>query len=483
MRVNSISKMEQPPGGAYNWIKRESIKELILRENVNDAPPESVLLMIWQHQRLNRDALVTVDGRRIRVLHPGFVNSGEGPDFTNAVIQFDGENVRRGDVEVDVLSSNWIAHGHFSDSRYRNVVLQVVWDVDHTHIGWPPILPIRGCTDSPVIELMWWYGRCDPRVAILPVKGRCAEIFSKLCEGRLRKFVEGAAEHRLASKVARFTARAALVGWTQSLWEGLFRSLGFKHNTWPMFCLGELRPILPSPEAGLETIQSILFGLSGLLPHELPRKSREIEEYVRRMWHIWWRCQTQYHRYLIPSEIWRFKGVRPANHPHRRLALVSHWLAEPSFIMQLEHWATNPGTKPWSSLQEILVPKVNGFWETHYSLFSSAARIHSQLLGKHRVTDLAVNVIIPWLRAKALATGDHKLADAAMKLYFDWPAGQDNSILKVARERFFGLRECKFSWEKTAAFQQGLIQLVHDFCCNRDPICTRCRLVEMLSRL
>src|SRR5215472_16911124 len=50
-----------------------------------DSPPERLLQAIWQHQRLKRDALVSLDGKSIRVLHPGFVSREGGPDFRNAV--------------------------------------------------------------------------------------------------------------------------------------------------------------------------------------------------------------------------------------------------------------------------------------------------------------------------------------------------------------------------------------------------------------
>ncbi|MGH7969481.1 MAG: hypothetical protein ACREIC_12210, partial [Limisphaerales bacterium] len=43
----------------------------ILRED-DDSPPERLLQAIWRHQRILRDRLRTLDGRPVRVLHPGF---------------------------------------------------------------------------------------------------------------------------------------------------------------------------------------------------------------------------------------------------------------------------------------------------------------------------------------------------------------------------------------------------------------------------
>jgi hypothetical protein len=54
-----------------------------------DLPPERLVQNIWHHQRLRRDDLKLLDGRSLRILHPGFWTHGAGPDFRGAVIQID----------------------------------------------------------------------------------------------------------------------------------------------------------------------------------------------------------------------------------------------------------------------------------------------------------------------------------------------------------------------------------------------------------
>ncbi|MEK7707044.1 MAG: DUF2851 family protein, partial [Verrucomicrobiota bacterium] len=58
----------------------------VLRDDGN-SPPERLLQAIWQHQRLHRDQLKTLDGETVRVLHPGFGSVEGGPDFRGAVVQ------------------------------------------------------------------------------------------------------------------------------------------------------------------------------------------------------------------------------------------------------------------------------------------------------------------------------------------------------------------------------------------------------------
>jgi hypothetical protein len=55
----------------------------VLRED-QESPPERLLQAVWQQQRLRRDSLRTLDGRPVRVLHPGFRSVEGGPDFRRA---------------------------------------------------------------------------------------------------------------------------------------------------------------------------------------------------------------------------------------------------------------------------------------------------------------------------------------------------------------------------------------------------------------
>src|SRR6266852_5342809 len=83
----------------------------LLRDD-DDSPPERLLQTIWQHQRLLRDGLKTISGEPVRVLHPGFQSVEGGPDFRGAMIQFGDGPPQSGDVEVDLRSNGWRAHGH-----------------------------------------------------------------------------------------------------------------------------------------------------------------------------------------------------------------------------------------------------------------------------------------------------------------------------------------------------------------------------------
>jgi hypothetical protein len=100
------------------------------------------------------------------------------------------------------------------------------------------------------------------------------------------------------------------------------------------------------------------------------------------------------------------------------------------------------------------------------------------LLGDARVTDLAVNVILPWLWIRSREDGNEKFQNEIERRFFAWPAAEDNSILKLARQRLLGISTAKIF--RTAAMQQGLIQIVRDFCEHSNAVCDDCRFPELV---
>src|SRR2546427_4197711 len=98
------------PNSYSEWRLRSGLVPVLGEEQ--PLPPERLLQVIWFHQRVSRDQLATLDGKRVRVLHPGFWNHEAGPDFRAAVIQFDDETPRSCDVEIDLHTNGWRAHRH-----------------------------------------------------------------------------------------------------------------------------------------------------------------------------------------------------------------------------------------------------------------------------------------------------------------------------------------------------------------------------------
>ena len=520
-----------------------------LREE-NSIPPEKLLQAIWQHQRLRRDALKTADGKSVRVLHPGFASAEGGPDFRGAVVQFENEKPVAGDVEVDLQISGWRAHGHDVNPNFKNVILHVVWggvgvqasacragskpDKLKLELQPAPIaLPLKNVLDAPLTEL----ALALENESGLPenLRGQCSAPLKTLGETQLAELLHAAAKVRFQNKAAAMLARAKHSGWEQALWENLFRALGYKHNVWPMQNLAEqkarwmsglefkLQLAPPSDKLKLElqprrrenlfALQTRLLGVSGLLPHELTRSQKSSDTFLRRAWDGWWRERDAFADCTLPRATWKFHGLRPANHPQRRLALAAHWLATENLVSKIEDWiaadasperrtpirpvsfdtsaqhaesefgapsagARGEGENLLRSLHEIFQVERDEFWSWHWTFNSARMAKPQPLLGAARVTDLAVNVVLPWLWIRAKEGGNEKILREVEQRFFAWPAAEDNAVLKLARQRLLGTSSAKIL--KTAARQQGLMQIVRDFCEHSNAVCTDCRFPELV---
>jgi hypothetical protein len=236
-----------------------------------------------------------------------------------------------------------------------------------------------------------------------------------------------------------------------------------------------------------------LLGLSGLLPDELTRSQKTSDTFLRRAWDCWWRDRDALADYTLPRSVWKFHGLRPANHPQRRLALAAHWLTDGNLVDKIEQWiatdlkAKSPGQSAsgrgegerlMRSLHRIFQMERDDFWSWHWTFNSVRMAKPQPLLGEARVTDLAVNVVLPWLWIRAKEGGNEIILREVEQRFFVWPAAEDNSVLKLARQRLLGTASSKVL--QSAARQQGLMQVVRDFCEHSNAICADCRFPDLV---
>ena len=116
----------------------------------------------------------------------------------------------------------------------------------------------------------------------------------------------------------------------------------------------------------------------------------------------------------------------------------------------------------------------------HATLNSSRAPKPQALLGAARVTDLAINVLLPWFWVRAAAGRSATVQRRVEEVYFAWPAADDNAVLKLARQRLLGARPAQKL--ATAAAQQGLLQIVRDFCDRSNALCEQCQFPDLVRQ-
>jgi hypothetical protein len=476
------------PADNFYAVWRQQCRALNTLHDAGAVPPEKLLQLVWLHQRLRRSELKTAGGTPLRVLHPGFASTEGGPDFRGAVLRFGDEPPVAGEVEIDLQSAGWRAHGHDRNPNFKNVILHVIWDEAQSSLskvqGPPHVLALKNFLDAPLPELALALENESGLPASL--RGNCSSPLRELSETQLAGLLHAAARVRFEAKASAMLARAKSAGWEQALWENLFRALGYKHNVWPMQSLAETKERWAGGVDSAFGLQARLLGVSGLLPEELTRSQKSSDTFLRRAWDCWWRERDGLADCALPRAVWKFHGLRPANHPQRRLALASHWLAAGNLAEKIENWiATDSRLKPLtplrqgegekllSSLHEIFQVERDDYWSWHWTFNSARMARPQPLLGGARVTDLAVNVVLPWLWIRAKEGGNETILREVERRYFAWPAAEDNSVLKLARQRLLG--SSKAGILKGAAQQQGLMQIVRDFCEHSNAICADCR--------
>ena len=128
------------------------------------------------------------------------------------------------------------------------------------------------------------------------------------------------------------------------------------------------------------------------------------------------------------------------------------------------------------SLLETMQVERDDFWSWHWTFRSARLKKPQPLLGATRVTDLAVNVILPWLWTRAEAAKNTALQGVIEHRYGVWPSAEDNAVLRLARRRLLGSTSARAL--RGAAVQQGLMQITRDFCDHANAICGDCRFPE-----
>ena len=299
---------------------------------------EEELVRLWQGQRFPREALRTRRGEALQVVHRGRRNLGAGPDFLDAIIADERGRLLKGDVELHVRASAFTAHGHHLDPRYDNVVLHVVF---HDDTGAPTLL--RCGRRVAVVALAPWVARraeqlrlwlaqpsswSEPCRSVVACGGwpEVADLLSRLGQMRFRQ------------KQARFAAALRREGANQALYEGVLRTLGYSRNQEAFARLARLLPYerlrqRPGPRRRARPRRRSLLGAAGLLPGQRGlREAAVADVYVSALERRWSRERIP----SVPRDLWQLSGLRPENHPARRLAgmarLLSRW---PSLVAGL----------------------------------------------------------------------------------------------------------------------------------------------------
>jgi hypothetical protein len=420
---------------------------------------EEQLFRIWKGQRFPEGALVTRHGVPLRVISPGRAGRGPGPDFRNAAIAGPSGVTLRGDIELHVRSSLFRAHGHANDMAYRNVVLHVVFNDDTGEDT-----PLPGGKTAPVVALAPWVaGRAEELRLWLerPLLWRepCHDAVTRLGEGGAGAALEAEGGRRFDEKALRYGQMIRTSGLEQALYEGLMEALGYGGNALAMRSLACLVPWERLAETDQETREALLLGGAGFLPTQRGHRGH-VAAHVERL-------ENEFHRariHPLAASVWKLWGIRPENHPVRRIAGAA------ALLSRLGSPSAALGAVEARSAKEAIAPlllEATGFWRTRYDICGAPCRMPAALVGRSRALEILVNVVLP----AAAASGDDGLAGRARSLFARLPRPAAYGVTRFIENALAseGVRV-----PVNARRAQGLLSLHRDWCTQNG--CGRCPL-------
>lgn len=470
--MNDEAALKNPRTSSANGDKWRYLKNNLTERQV---------IKIWQHLLANRTTLTTEGGEHIRVIYPGRPNDNRGPDFRDAVIATE-QGLVKGDIEIHVTSSNWRGHRHHLDKAYNQVILHVVmWQNDNlTTLQNGVIVPVLAL-DRYLANPMSQHP--DPVCSRTALGMPCLKTAHSLNASLITEFLDRAGEERFRLKASQFQSDIMQTGAGQSLYRGIMGALGYAKNKRPCLELARRVPLLVlesiyrenvTDEECLTRQQALLLGTAGLLPSQRPdclhaNKSNDlwINE-LERMWH------TRHDTEPMPAGAWHLFKVRPSNLPIRRIVamsyLIFHYREKGLFRGMVDIINEAAPDEGHRRLETGLTITSSGRW-THYLDFGRPSQVKMPtLLGRYRVADIIVNVILPFTFAWGEITSQPDMQQKSFALYHRYPRLMINSVERHM-SRQLGLDRHLVN---SAQRQQGLIHIHNSLCVEGK--CDRCCL-------
>jgi hypothetical protein len=415
---------------------------------------EKLLQYIWQFQYFNRAYLQTTTSEALQVLHPGQLNTNQGPDFLNARIKV-GDTVLVGSIELHIKASDWYRHQHQVDKNYSNVILHVVYENDVDDICNFPTLELSSRISNLLLD----------RYATLMTAPSFISCGTGIAHVRELTFISW--KERLLAE--RLTRKASLVSsfldatnrhWEECFWWLLARSFGGKLNADCFEAIARSLPItlLAKHKNQIHQLEALLFGQAGLL------HPNHIEAYPKMLFKEYQFLSKKYNLKCIHQPI-HFMRMRPGNFPTIRLAQLAVLIHQSnhlfSKILEVESSA---------EIKQYLQVTANDYWHYHYRFDEEKAYLPKRL-GEDAIDTILINTVIPSLYAYGLYNNLEKYQLKALK-WLENTKAEENAITKGFKSLLID--------NLSAYDSQALIELKNEYCNNKR--CLECSVGMQLLK-
>ena len=219
----------------------------------------------------------------------------------------------------------------------------------------------------------------------------------------------------------------------------------------------------------MEHFGAILWGESGLLPDPSSAElDPEVKETVRSLWSEWWQLRRD-------AEVHGdFRFSRPLDSPERKIAyalcLMKNLGTDPAGRLA-DVWSRSRRPERFAEAIGSLFKVKDPFWEIRSGFTRHPLARGKALAGPDRINLLLTDLALPAIHAELRLRKQEKALPELERSFTALPPNPDNGILKKMRSRCFPGRKDIF---RSAAAQQGLIHLEHEFCGPLSFQCEKC---------
>ncbi len=421
--------------------------------------PERYLYHIWDARHFIPE-MATVTHKHIKILFPGHFNTNVGPDYHHAVLEINGV-IKRGDIEIHLKTSDWIAHRHHEDPVYNHVIMHVVFEhnlkqqftiAENGSII--DILELKNFLDNEISQL-------TPPAIPIPNREPLCHFFAGLQPEQVKILLNQYGMERLHRRIARFQAELHFNDMNQIIFQSLMEAMGYRQNQFPFLILAEQLPyhqLQVWKKAGMtmDEMTAIFLCSSGLITSI---KNTEEAQY----WLTTYKKQ-KYFQQQIPCE-WNHFRIRPAHHPLKRIQVTRNFLyrsLDHQLQEQIHQIFQNYSNKSAKSLEMAL-----------NDLLNAGSPLHSvhQTWGRNMLRLFIINALLPieMIYAKKLKNAD--LSKQLEHLYIIYPGLPENAHIRDMK-RFMTISQSS-QLRGSALRQLGLQQLYREFCMIHD--CESCQ--------
>ncbi|MBO8129916.1 MAG: DUF2851 family protein [Candidatus Marinimicrobia bacterium] len=426
--------------------------------------PERELCSLWEEYSKSFPILSLKDGRRICIVSLGLKNKGKGPDYKSAIIMV-GNKMLKGDIEIHINSGDWYLHRHDMNPNYEHVILHLVVNDEG--------IPIKNRKNKNVLTVQL------PRELITENQqiGKCRE--KVIDYSKIKNYMKNLGLGRVKKKSIKFTEAINNRVPNQVLYEYILEAFGYSQNREGFYLLAKIVPInilysniayFKNKYREIVIIESLLLGASGMLS-----KCTEINhEYTIVLRKIWNSARRNFNLKVVDFNNWDFTSIRPYNSPFIRILALSQIISKiypKSFIDVL--------VANFCSKREVdekiewffnLFQNPVYFWRNHPLLGGMGLR---KLMGKSRVNDILINVILPYLLALVNINDKIDCRNNIFQLMENVKVGEiPNKILKMIKSLNIKKNDISSNLEL-----QGLIDFNFLYC-DKD-LCRLCPLEDL----